>query len=201
MRADVPKVVDHDERRREIIAVVWRLIATRGISAVSMRMIAEEAGYANGVLGYYFANKDEVIRRAYEHVSLATNDRVARLMGDARGLDALRILCGEIMPRTEEALLEARIATTLWEHAMYDPVMKQVNAESWQTWRTQMVGFLDQAVSDGELASTDTALAADTLLTLLMGMQVMAVLTPESLPPARQDEMFERWLEELRTAG
>ncbi|MFT4041552.1 MAG: TetR/AcrR family transcriptional regulator [Gordonia sp. (in: high G+C Gram-positive bacteria)] len=196
----MPKVVDHDERRREIIAVVWRLIATRGISSVSMRMIAEEAGYANGVLSYYFANKAEVIRQAYEHVWLATNQRVALLMGEARGLSALRILCHEIMPRTEETLLEARIATTLWEHAMYDPVMKQVNAHCMHTWRLQIVEYLDQAVAEGEVGSRDTALAADALLTLLMGMQVMAVLTPDVFTPSRQDDMFEQWLNELRAA-
>ncbi|MGK2317194.1 TetR/AcrR family transcriptional regulator [Gordonia rhizosphera] len=197
----MPKIVDHDERRREIIAVVWRLIATRGIEAMTMRTIAEEAGYANGVLSYYFANKDEVVRRAYEHVSLATNDRVARKLGDARGLAALRILCYEIMPRTDEALLEARIAATLWERAMHDPAMRQINAQAWEDWRVQMIELLDQAVSDGEIPPSDTVLTTDTLLTLLMGMQVLAVLSPEMMPPSRQDELFENFIVELHSGA
>ncbi|MGV9712842.1 TetR/AcrR family transcriptional regulator [Gordonia sp. NPDC003424] len=195
----MPKIVDHDERRREIIEVVWRLVATRGIEAMSMRTIAEEAGYANGVLSYYFANKDDVIRQAYDYVYTATNNRIAGLIGDARGLAALRIFCGEVMPRTPEALLEARIATTLWDRAMYDPVINRTNVEAMQTWRDEIAGFLDDAVADGEIQPTDTVLAADSLLTSMMGMQIMAVLTPDLLPSARQDELLENFLAGLHT--
>ncbi len=44
----MPKLVDHDERRRSITAAAWRLIAARGIEAANMRDIATEAGYTNG---------------------------------------------------------------------------------------------------------------------------------------------------------
>lgn len=196
----MPKLVDHDVRRREIIEVVWRLVATRGIEAMSMRTIAEEAGYANGVLSYYFVNKDDVIRQAYDFVYQATNDRIDRLVGDVRGLTALRIFCREIMPRTPEALLEARIATTLWDRAMYDPVINKTNVEAMRTWRSQIAGFLDDAVSDGDVPATDTVLAADSLLTLLMGMQIMAVLTPDLLPAPRQDELLDNFLAGLHSS-
>lgn len=196
----MPKLVDHDVRRREIIEVVWRLVATRGIEAMSMRTIAEEAGYANGVLSYYFVNKDDVIRQAYDFVYQATNDRIDRLVGDVRGLTALRIFCREIMPRTPEALLEARIATTLWDRAMYDPVINKTNVEAMRTWRSQIAGFLDDAVSDGVVPATDTVLAADSLLTLLMGMQIMAVLTPDLLPAPRQDELLDNFLAGLHSS-
>lgn len=36
----MPKVVDHDERRQTLIEVVWRLIATEGLDAVTTRRIA-----------------------------------------------------------------------------------------------------------------------------------------------------------------
>jgi DNA-binding transcriptional regulator YbjK len=62
----MPKVVDHEARRREIINVVWRLIATDGLEAVTTRRVAEASVYANGVLLYYFKNKDKVITAAFE---------------------------------------------------------------------------------------------------------------------------------------
>ncbi|MGQ4598964.1 TetR family transcriptional regulator C-terminal domain-containing protein [Nocardia sp. R6R-6] len=194
----MPKIVDHDERRREIAAVVWRLIATRGLSAVSMRTIAEEAGYANGALATYFAGKDELLRFAFAHIYQATNERVAHLIGDARGLVGLRIFCREVMPLTDETLLEARLATTLWQRAMYDPAMAQLNTDVMDAWRTRIAGFLDDARTAGEIdADVDTALETDALLTSLMGMQVMGVLTRETFDPARQVEISERFIATL----
>ncbi|MGY4101568.1 TetR/AcrR family transcriptional regulator [Nocardia sp. R16R-3T] len=194
----MPKIVDHDERRREIAAVVWRLIATRGLSAVSMRTIAEEAGYANGALATYFAGKDDLLRFAFAHISQATNERVAHLIGDARGLAGLRIFCREIMPLTAETLLEARLATTMWQRAMYDPPMAQLNTDVMDAWRTRIAGFLDDARTAGEIdADVDTALETDALLTSLMGMQVMGVLMRDTFDPARQVEISERFIAAL----
>lgn len=53
----MPKIVNHDERRQELIEATWQVIAQHGLSAVTMRQIAEEAGYANGALKPYFPTK------------------------------------------------------------------------------------------------------------------------------------------------
>ncbi|MDI9893292.1 TetR/AcrR family transcriptional regulator [Rhodococcus sp. IEGM 1381] len=187
----MPKKVDHDERRREIVGAVWRVLADRGLSALSMRAIADEAGYANGVLAYYFANKNEVLQVAYEHVYHATNERVDAAAGDARGVDALRILCREILPLTEESLLEARIATSLWQRAMYDPVIGRINIDAWADWRIRITDCLQQALDDGHIRETDVVVAADRVLSMLMGVQVMAVLDPEAMTSSHQMGMLE----------
>lgn len=194
----MPKKVDHDERRREIVGAVWRLLASRGLSALSMRAIAEEAGYANGVLAYYFANKDEVLQVAYEHVYHATNGRVEGKSGDARGMDALRVLCREILPLNEESLLEARIATSLWQRAMYDPVIGRINIDAWDDWRARITGFLQQAHDDGDIRDTDVAVAADRVLSMLMGVQVMAVLNPDAMTTSHQLRMLDDCISELQ---
>ncbi|WP_328814119.1 TetR/AcrR family transcriptional regulator [Rhodococcus sp. NBC_00297] len=195
----MPKVVDHDQRRREIIDVVWRLLATRGMAALSMRAIAEEAGYANGVLAYYFADKDALLRAAHELVFAATNERIVRASGDARGLSALRAVCGEIMPVTEESLLEARIATALWQRAMYDEDTRAASTAAWDEWRRLIERHLKDAVTDGEIDSIDLPVAADNVLTVLMGFQVTASLAPESMTPEHQWSVLEHSLRQTRT--
>lgn len=73
----MPKKVDHDLRRHEIIGSVWRLIADEGIDAVTTRRIAEATGYSNGLPHYYFPGKDSVITEAYRYVVEATDIRAA----------------------------------------------------------------------------------------------------------------------------
>jgi len=53
----MPKVVDHAQRKRELVESTWRVIARLGLAGATMRQIAEEAGYANGALKPYFPTK------------------------------------------------------------------------------------------------------------------------------------------------
>ena len=193
----MPKLVDHDERRRSITAAAWRLIAARGIDAANMRDIATEAGYTNGALSHYFAGKDEILRTSYEHISEATDRRITEALGDATGLDALRILCREVMPINEEKLLEARIAASLWPRAMYDEQMAATNRRTMDRWREQMAIFLEQAREEGTVGDIDVTIVVEQLLNMMTGMQILGVLTPGETSSERQLEMLEQFVAAL----
>src|SRR4029079_1979703 len=90
------------ERRQRILAKTWRLIAREGMQAASMRALAEEAGYANGALAYYFSGKDDLIRAAFEYVLGQTAARIARACAGLTGLAALEKFCEEMLPLDEE---------------------------------------------------------------------------------------------------
>ncbi|HEY5189371.1 MAG TPA: helix-turn-helix domain-containing protein [Solirubrobacteraceae bacterium] len=52
--------LDHDERRRQILACARRLFSERHYAAVSTSEIAREAGVARGLLHHYFRTKREL---------------------------------------------------------------------------------------------------------------------------------------------
>ena len=186
----MPRLVDHAERRQSIVSAACRLIAARGIDSTNMRDLAREAGYTNGALSHYFSGKNEILRAAFEYVFDATNARIQRSAGQRRGLTALRRLCREVMPQTEETLSEARIAVSLWQRALNDPYMASVNTRALETWRAQMIGYLRQARDDGEIGGVDETLLANLLMTTMVGLQVTGVLDPEAATPAAQEEMI-----------
>ncbi|KIQ18453.1 TetR/AcrR family transcriptional regulator [Rhodococcus sp. MEB064] len=194
----MPKLVDHDERRRAIAAATWRLIASKGIDAANMRDIAAAAGYTNGALSHYFSGKDEIVRAAFELVSEATDERAASVAGDAKGLAALRVLCMEVMPTTAETVLEARIAVSLWHRAMYDQHLEDANRRTLEHWRLSMSQHLDDARELHEIGDIDVALTVEQLLNMTMGMQVLGVLTPERTSPTRQIAMVDDFIDRLR---
>ena len=197
----MPRLVDHAERRLAIVEAAWRLIAARGIDSTNMRDLAREAGYTNGALSHYFSGKDEILRAAFEHVFNATNSRIERSVGQRRGLAALRRLCREVMPQTEETLLEARIAVSLWQRALNDPHMASVNAKALDTWRAQLVEYLQQAREDNEIGDVDETLLANLLMTTMIGLQVTGVLDAESSSPAAQEALINQIIENARPNG
>ena len=65
----MPKVVDHEERRAELAAAVWRLASSDGLEAVTVRRVAEEAGWSTGAVVHYFADKEELLLFAFSTVA------------------------------------------------------------------------------------------------------------------------------------
>ena len=186
----MPRLVDHAERRLAIVEAAWRLIAARGIDSTNMRDLAREAGYTNGALSHYFSGKDEILRAAFEHVFNATNSRIERSVGQRRGLAALRRLCREVMPQTEETLLEARIAVSLWN--VPSTIRNGVGErQGVGTWRAQLVEYLQQAREDNEIGDVDETLLANLLMTTMIGLQVTGVLDAESSSPAAQEALIQ----------
>jgi AcrR family transcriptional regulator len=60
----MPKQVDHDERRREILDALFRVAARDGLAAATYRTIAAEAGVRAPQVQYYFATKADLINGA-----------------------------------------------------------------------------------------------------------------------------------------
>jgi AcrR family transcriptional regulator len=194
----VPKIVDHDTRRRQIITAVWALIARRGLDAVTMRDLAAEAGYANGALAPYFRNKDEILQAAFRHACESTDARAEKAIGDTTGLRALRRLCYEIMPLDETRLMEARVVIAFWGRALDDARMAAVHASTMDRWRQRMIICLAQARAAGEIAgATSDEESVDALLAALTGFQVNAVLAPHATTAAHQEAALDAILAAL----
>ncbi|WP_433872912.1 TetR/AcrR family transcriptional regulator [Saccharopolyspora sp. CA-218241] len=195
----MPKIVDHEARRRAIVDVVWRLIAAEGLDAVTTRRIAEEAGFANGTLLYYFPTKDAVLDAAFRHVVEATDARADAADPDRRGLDGLRTLCLEILPLDAERLAEARLAVTFWQQALHSASRAALHTRSTDRWRAELAARLAEARQDGTLrADVDPGTTADELLSALVGLQVLAVLSPAQTTPDRQLAQLDALLTRLR---
>ena len=193
----MPKLVDHAERRQRIIDAAWHLIADRGLEAATMREIAREAGYANGALTHYFADKEALLRAVYEHVYAATNDRAAEAVAGLRGVDALRAFCRQVLPLGELTVEEARAVLAVWGRLPVDGDLAVLHAESLRAWGTWIRGWLAEGRLLGQVstASADDVLAHQ-LLGQLMGAQVM-VLAGDVGAPATLEAALEDWISRL----
>lgn len=191
----MPRLVDHEERRRAIISAAWRIIATRGIDAINMRDLATEAGYTNGALRHYFSGKDEILHNAFEHILHATNARIEESVRRLRGADALRKMCHEIMPLTEESRLEARIAISLWQRALTDTAMAEVNDIAISAWKARISQHWREAIDAGELPPADLPTGAEAVMTMMIGLQVTSALGSAGGPsPSAQLRMLDSLL-------
>jgi len=194
----VPKIVDHDERRLELVGATWRIIARLGIESATMREIATEAGFANGALKPYFPTKDTLLTFAFSHVFNRTNDRIAEVTAGKSGIAALRAFCLEVLPLDEERVSEARIVIPFWQKAINDPEKAAIHQESMEQWQAAIVRHLGEARKNGDVsAAADDRVIAGHLLNMLLGAQIAAALAAEGQPDLRLTDQLESFLDLL----
>jgi AcrR family transcriptional regulator len=191
----VPKIVDHDERRLELVDATWRIIARLGIEGATMREIALEAGFANGALKPYFPTKDTLLTFAFGHVFNRTNERIEAVTAGLSGIAALRAICVEVLPLDEERINEARIVIPFWQKAVNDPEKAAIHRESMDQWHAALLGHLAEARESGDVTTgVDDAALAGHLLNMLLGAQISAALAPEGQGDLGLSEQLEGFL-------
>jgi AcrR family transcriptional regulator len=183
----VPKIVDRESRRSEIVAAYLRVVTREGMEQATSRALAAEAGMSTGALWHYFDNFDEVLFAAFRAVFDQTNERIAKAGLDKRGLDGLTAMLSEILPLGTVTHDEALIVVSLWGRVPSNPSLGTFQSQAEDLWRRLFVRYLAEAQEDGELSTAAPVdVLADTLIVLCIGQQVEHVLQTEVASPARQ---------------
>jgi AcrR family transcriptional regulator len=190
----VPKIVDHDARRNEIVEAFLTVVAREGMPAATSRAIAAELGIGTGALWHYFDEFDEVAASAYQRISERTNARLAAYTTGRRGLDAVRAMLHEIYPMEKETVDEAHVVVGFWGRlAANDRISTGHDVDD--QWRVLVREHLTEAVAGGELrADTPVDDLADVLFAVGMGQQALAIMRSPLSAPARQRASIEHTL-------
>jgi AcrR family transcriptional regulator len=195
----VPKIVDWDARRDEILSATWRVIARDGITGATIRAIAREANCSRGILAHYFDDKADILGSAlvmsHRRVAARMNTRAAGLTG----LDALRVVMLEALPLDGQRDLEAQIEISFWGRALGNPELRELQHAEFDRFASRLRSYLAEAAAHGELREgVDITVAAHQLLVLIDGLSAERVLYPDRVSPARQRQMLDQLLDSLR---
>src|SRR5438270_1838170 len=114
----MPTSVDHEARRRQVIAVASALIAESGLDAVSVRDIALAADCSTAIVSHYFHNKRELLFLTYRSSIERRTQRSEAALAAADG--DLKAYLAEIMPLDETRLIDWKIWLAFWARAVAD---------------------------------------------------------------------------------
>lgn len=195
----MPKTVDHDRRRRELVEVAWRVVARAGLTGMTLLDVAKEAGYSNGAIKPYFPTKDDLVRATYSYVFERTNARVEAACARLSGLDALRAFALEVLPLDETRRDEARVVVPFWQLAIHDPLKSEVNNSAMLEWRNSIRRWLFEAQQSGRIPpATSINGTTEQLLNYLLGAQVGAILDSDFNQPNHLEDQLDSFLDQIR---
>ena len=197
----MPKIVDWDAKRDEILSATWRVIARDGLSRATISAIAREAKCSRGILAHYFDDKADILGSALMLSHRRVIDRIDAQTAGRSGLDALRVTMLEALPIDEQRDLEAQIEISFWGRALGTPVLRDLQHTEFDDLLGRLRGHLEQARDSGELAAgLDLDFAAHQLVVLIDGLSAERVLYPDRVSPERQVTMLDHLLASFRPA-
>lgn len=178
------------DRRAELAAAAYRLIAERGVDALSLRALARRLDATTGLVSHHFLDRAELITAALDH---AASVMVARLVARG-GPDAHPVqVMAAVLPTDDESTENWRFSLSVRAGGLFDDELLRFDRQVADHW----AGYLPARL-DG-LVSTDPVDAADHLLVVLDGIAIRAVADPDHWPAERQVDHLERAFRSLAT--
>lgn len=169
----MPKIVDHEQRRGEIVLALWQVIYERGIDGVSFRAVAEAAEVSIGRVQHYFTSKDElVVFGCRSMVSAAEQDHgpgVSPQEPKRARNELASFLCAPL-PLTEELRVGSSVWATYLAKSVSHPGIAAVVAEAMHARVEVTATLLDAARGAGEAGAERVRSAALGLVSLSEGL-------------------------------
>jgi AcrR family transcriptional regulator len=194
----MPKKVDHDARREELVLAAWRVIAAQGIDEVTIREIARESGYSSGVLAHYFENKDDLLAHALRLSHTRIRKRYDDEVEGRVPVDALKAILLDNLPLEEQRDLETRIEMSFWARSLRNEALREIQHEESAVLRDLLKELIESSQDEGEIAKKyDRDQVLQFFAALIDGISLHGLLYPELMPPERMQGLMEFALELL----
>ncbi|PGH44717.1 transcriptional regulator, TetR family [Micromonospora sediminicola] len=193
----MPKIVDHDARRAELAAAMWRVVYRDGVGAATVRSIAAEAGWSPSALRHYFATQTELLVFAMEHVMAEAAGRFTAEARTGPPREVAQRMLEELLPLDRQRVREAEVWLLLAARAQVDPAARERMTEADEGVR--LAAELAVTLLSGGQPADDAATAR--LHALLDGLTLHALLHPDRMPPHRIRDLLAAHLDQLAAAG
>lgn len=132
------------DRQERILDAVLSLLTQRGISGVSIRAVAREAGVALGLVNYYYEDKTSLISAALRHIEEQDLALVRSEPGSSPEADLLTVLRRVAAPEflTTEYL---SLRLQLWALAQAHDDFAEINTSAQRRYRIALADLIHAA--------------------------------------------------------
>ncbi|RTE11415.1 TetR/AcrR family transcriptional regulator [Paenibacillus whitsoniae] len=195
----MPKIVDHEQKRKLIAESAWRIIEEKGIEHASIRAVAAAAGLSPGALRHYFSTQDELLLFIVDYYLTRGVDRAAEgLVISHIPIKAAKEILLQLLPMNEEK----RTAAGVW----WIFAIRSLTSLALQAKKDELIDglhYLTKATLDilaqAQLLppAVDIQLETLRLAALIEGLTILALLRPELYAPETVEQIVIRHLHEL----
>ncbi len=179
----MPAIIDHDERRRFVCDIAARLISRAGVEGVTVRDVAAEAGCSTRIVSHYFRNKRELLLLTFREFAQRSLDEGEAALAAGASLES----CLEaLLPLDEPRRLNWQVWLAFWGMTANDPAFLAEQVERGRQMRDHIARLLADRMGAPPKGSDDWGMAAEFLLTVIVGIATQGTFDSGHWTAARQ---------------
>ncbi|WP_414121364.1 TetR/AcrR family transcriptional regulator [Corynebacterium nuruki] len=186
----MPKIVDPDQRREQILNAAFHLIETRGVDGLSFRTVADESHLNVGSIRNTYSSQHELLAAAAEEVGDRMDRRLSRhdLTGTpgSHTVESAAAALGELLPLDEDRRLENIVLGEFMMASRTKEVFRNITARMSE----DMQSVVTVVLSGLGVPPNHTACAAIRIKTLMVGMTFDASTSHGALSPEQMKALL-----------
>lgn len=199
----MPKKVDHTARREAFLAAAHRMIKKFGISGVTARAVAAEAGFTTGALVHYVDSMDDLLVEASEYSARDVRARMLEVEALDDPMAALRGVLHLALPTDADKRGNWNFFLGFWERSVHNDAVRKVTHLRYEEWLKRVSRLIQRAKQAGLLAEDlDVPSASRAAVALIDGLAIQVLRSGRSPSAQLQrqivDTFIETWLRPRR---
>lgn len=172
----MPRVVDHRQRRRELVDAVWQLIIEHGLAGITIRAVAERSGWSSGAVRHYLPTREAIVDAAAQRVGEVIEQRVRAVDATASPLEMLSGVLIAVLPTDESSRRASEVWLAFVGQAVSDRAIADAQGILYRDLNRLLVELLASMTTIGYRVDGGPDAAAAELQALVDGLTVHVLL-------------------------
>ena len=194
----MPKIVDHDHKRKIIVEAAWNIIEKEGIEKASIRRIASEAGMSTGALRHYFSNQDELLLFIMEYFLARGKERSENKSWSKNPLIAVQETLLELVPVDRDKQTETSVWLVFAIRSLTSVALNTKKDELTEGEYILMETLLEILIKAGYVnKDINIEIEKLRLSVVIEGLSIHALLRPDIFTIEKTEQIITHHLNEL----
>lgn len=192
----MPKKVDRTVRREAFLAAAYSMIKKHGISGVTARGVAAEAGFTTGALVHYVKSMDELLVEASEFAARDVRANMLEVEELPNALEALRGVLYLALASDADKRGNWNFFLGFWERSVHNAAVRKITHLRYEEWLKRLSRLIRRAKDEGHVgADVDVTLAARAAMALIDGIAIQVLRSGKPPSTQLQRQMVDEWIE------
>ncbi|MCJ7840132.1 TetR family transcriptional regulator [Lederbergia sp. NSJ-179] len=180
----MPKIVDHENRKKQIAEATWKVILEQGMEGATVRNIAKEAGLSLGALRYYFSSQDELFVYAMKLVKENATERINKIAySGLPPFEKVMAILLEVVPVNPETMAEMEVWFAYVFYTRHkEDIFEAKKDEIFKGMKSLLLYLQEHQVLAPKL---DIEMETERLYALIDGLALHALLEPQRMQKER----------------
>jgi len=162
------------QRSAEILAAATELARAQGLSALTLRAVADRAGVASGLVAHYHPSMDETVAAVFDRLVGAEVAEVRDLLRSGPANERLAVLFRTLLDGTRSDITLVWVEG--WALGRQNAPLADAIERQMRSWQVLMAGVIDDGIAAGEFSVADADAVAWQLLAMIDGLTAQALV-------------------------